>query len=158
MEKPVPYSGGRGPRRQVGSPLLTKDSSRAVTAGTRSLRPLAEGDSTLCHFLVTFFGGKRPSSFSVTVVTSQQRLSGFKRHQELPWGPMVWEPPAPHGAGIGVSAGLAPGDSRLGAVSGPCSASRGPCVRQHGRRFGGWGPGLLWGGYSARQDNQLPFF
>lgn len=145
----MPYSGGRGPRRQVGSPLLTKDSSRAVTAGTRSLRPLAEGDSTLCHFLVTFFWGKRPSSFSVTVVTSQQTLSGFKHHQELP---------VPHGAGIGVSAGLAPGDSRLGAVSGPCSASRGPCVRQHGRRFGAWGPGLLWGGYSARRDNQLPFF
>lgn len=121
-------SGGRGPRRQAGSPLPTKGDSRAVTAGTRPLRPSAEGGVHPCHFPATFVRGKD------TVLTFCDR--------ELPCGPGVREPPAPHGAEIGVSAGLAPGDSRLGTISGPSSASRSSRARQRGRRFGAGDPDL----------------
>lgn len=121
-------SGGRGPRRQAGSPLPTKGDSRAVTAGTRPLRPSAEGGVHPCHFPATFVRGKD------TVLAFCDR--------ELPCGPGVREPPAPHGAEIGVSAGLAPGDSRLGTISGPSSASRSSRARQRGRRFGAGDPDL----------------
>lgn len=127
-EAHAPSSGGRGPRRQAGSPLPTKGDSRAVTAGTRPLRPSAEGGVHSSHFPVTFVGGKIPSSRSVTEKCLAVRGSG--------------SPPAPHGAEIGVSAGLAPGDSRLGAISGPSSASRSSRARQRGRRFGAGDPDL----------------